>query len=103
MNTAADLLKRHAANVPVIYKASGHHRVFANSVSRGGFDGLGVEAYGHGHNLVADSAGPVYSLAEESARSMWYVVSGTQDTMRSDKPEIGYPSRNGLAADLSYL
>jgi len=103
LNAAADLLKRHAANVPVIYKASRPHRVFANGLSRGGFDGLGVEAYGRGENLVTEGAGQIYPLAEESARSMWYIVTGTQDTPRRDKPAPGYANKNALLADLDSL
>lgn len=103
MNTVADLLGRYGADVPVIYKASSLHRVFANSISRGGFEGLGVEAFGRGEGLVRDAAGPVYSLAEESARTMWYVVTGTADTPLRDKSTAGYASREAMAADLDSL
>lgn len=76
MNLAADVLKRNGANVPVIYNADNYHRVYANSVSGKGFDGLGVASTEHGAAIVENSAGSAYSLCEESARSMWYVVTG---------------------------
>lgn len=103
LNSAADILKRNAGNVPVIYKAESHHRVYANSVSRGGFDGLAVDSYGRGDQLVIDSAGPVYSLAEDSSRSMWLVVTGTQDFKGKEKPTPGYQNQESMAADLDSL
>lgn len=103
LNTAADLLKKRVADVPVIYKASKMHRILANSRSRTGFDGLGVECYGRGQNLVIETAGPIYSLAEESARSMWFVVTGTMDTQSRLKSGMGYPGREAMQADLDSL
>ncbi len=103
MNAAGDILKRHAANVPVVYKAGSHHRVYANSLSRGGFDGLGIEAFGHGGGLVVNSAGPAYSLAEESARSMWLIVTDTEDDRMNGDDAPGYPSSNSMLGDLDYL
>ncbi|HPP75847.1 MAG TPA: hypothetical protein PLU88_12070, partial [Armatimonadota bacterium] len=103
LNTTADLLKRHSANVPVIYKASRHRQVLSNGNSRGGFDGLGVEAYGKGEELVTKAAGPVYSLAEESARSMWFIVTGTQDTLNRKKSTVGFASRESLLVDFDLL
>ncbi|MEN6519758.1 MAG: hypothetical protein ABFD46_01200 [Armatimonadota bacterium] len=103
LNTAADLLKKHAADVPVIYRASRMHRIFANSRPRGGFDGLGVDCYGHGQNLVINTAGPVYSSAEESVCSMWFVVTSTMDTAAKEKASPGYESRDAMFADLDSL
>lgn len=103
LNAAADLLKKQSADVPVIYKASRMHRVLANSKPRGGFDGLGVDCYGHGQDLVINTAGPVYSVAEESARSMWFVVTSTMDTSTREKPSPGYQSKDAMFADLDSL
>lgn len=103
LNMAADLLKRNGADVPVIYNASNHHRIFANATSRGGFDGLGVQAYGHGVSLVTDTAGTIYSLAEESSKSIWFVVTGTQDTISRSQSTAGYGSKEVMFADLDSL
>lgn len=103
LNTAADLLKRNAANVPVVYRAERFHRVYVNPASRGGFDGLGVDAYGHGEVLVTGSAGAAYSLSEEAARSTWFIVTGTQDTPKRGKSTPGYASASGMLADLDTL
>lgn len=103
MNAAADIVKRSGANVPVIYKALHQHKVYVNSVSRGGFDGLGVESYGHALDLITASAGPAFSMAEEAARSTWFVVTGTGDNRRREKPGPGYPSESSMLADLDYF
>lgn len=103
LNSAADLVKRNAGNVPVIYRAQRYHRIYANSVSSGGFDGLGTDAYGHGESLVADYAGPIYSLAEDSARSTWFIITGTQDVPWKNKPTPGYTDKETLIADLDSL
>jgi hypothetical protein len=103
MNIAADVLKRNAADVPVIYKANRQHRILANSRSRGGFDGLGVESYGHGLDLITNAAGQVYSVSEDAVRSMWYVVTGTQDTASKSKSVAGYDNKERMFADLDTL
>lgn len=103
LNTAADLLKKNAADVPVIYRAAGMHRILANSKPRGGFDGLGVDCYGRGQDLVVNTAGPVYSTAEEAVCSMWFVVTSTMDTAAKVKSSPGYESRDAMFADLDTL
>ncbi len=103
LNSAAELLKRNVAEVPVIYRATSYNRIFANTISTTGFDGLGVDAYGRGEPLGIDQAAPIYALSEESACSMWLVVTGTQDTRSRDKSTSGYSSKEVLTADLGVL
>jgi hypothetical protein len=70
MNTIADTLRKQIANVPVIFKSSKYHRIYANPYGMGGFDGLAVD------NPTVKIAGPVYSLAEESGKSTWFIAVG---------------------------
>lgn len=78
MNSIADTLRKQVANVPVIFKGSTYHRIYANPFGMGGFDGLAAQAYGSGEAPVDRVAGPLYSLAEESGKSTWFIVAGTQ-------------------------
>lgn len=78
MNTISDTLRKQVADVPVIFKSSTYHRIYANPFGMGGFDGLAAEAYGSGEAPVDRVAGPLYSLAEESGKSTWFIVAGTQ-------------------------
>ncbi len=57
MNTISDVLKRQVANVPVVFKASTYHRIYANPFGLGGFDGLAVDAVGTGYVPVEKTAG----------------------------------------------
>jgi len=78
MNAIADTLRRQVANVPVIFKCSKYHRIYQNPYGMGGYDGLGVAADGVGDAPVVNTAGPAYSLAEESAKSTWFIVAATR-------------------------
>lgn len=89
MNTTADTLRKHVANVPVIYKSSTYHRIYANPFGMGGMDGLAAQAYGSGEAPVLRVAGPVYSLAEESAKSTWLIVAGTNASEDGKTPYLG--------------
>ena len=48
MNTIAGALQKNIADVPVIFKCPKYHRIYANPFGMGGYDGLGIEAYGTG-------------------------------------------------------
>jgi len=76
MNSIADVLRKQVANVPVIFTSSRYSRIFANPFGIGGFDGLAADAGGTGEAPSDRVAGPVYSLAEESSKSTWFIVSG---------------------------
>lgn len=102
MNAISDALKKQVANVPVIFKNSRHHRIYANPFGIGGFDGLGAQAYGTGDVPVTTVAGPAYALAEESAKSTWFIVAGTS-TSDDNKTFIGYPNQNAMLAALDFF
>lgn len=99
MNTIADTLKKNVADVPVIYKCARHHAIYYNPFGMGGFDGLGAVAYGTGETPVVTAAGPAYSLAEESAKTTWFVVAGTASTS-GQKSLVGYSNEAAMAATM---
>ncbi len=103
MNATADLLKREVANVPVIYTRTHNHRIFTNSERGGGFDGLGMAAYGRGSALVTSGAESVISQADASTRPMWCLVTEMMDTAGPAKDTLGIPSKQALFYDLDWL
>lgn len=101
MSTIADTLKKQVAEAPVIFKCSKYHRIYANPYGIGGFDGLGADAFGTDESLVTGIAGPVYSLAEESAKTTWFIAPGTSPS-REDSP-AAYPNQTAFATAMDYF
>jgi hypothetical protein len=73
MNAIADILHKYVADVPVLFSCRTHHRVFANPYGMGGYDGLVGVVEGLGERVVAKRAGSAYALAEESAKTTWFI------------------------------
>jgi hypothetical protein len=103
LNTAADVLKREVADVPVVYTRTVQHPMFAQTRAAGGFDGLGIVAYGRGSSLVTSGADSTYSQCEDAARSIWCLVVETMDTNSPKKAAPGYATRDSLFFDLDWL
>jgi hypothetical protein len=103
MNGIADLLKREIAHVPVIFTRTHLHRIFTNTNRSGGFDGLGIAAYGRGSALVTGGADSVLSQCEESAKTMWCLVTETLDSASLAGEQTGYASQQALSQDLDWL
>jgi hypothetical protein len=103
MNAAADMLKREVADVPVVYTRTHHHRMFTNPLKTGGFDGIGIATYARGSALVTSGADSAYSQMQESARTMWGLVSETFDAQGARDNRIGYASKEALHYDLDWL
>lgn len=101
MNTIAEAIKKIVC-VPVVFKSSTYHRIYANPFGMSGFDGVGAVAYGSGDTPITSVAGPVYSLVEESGKTSWYIAAATRTT-RDDTSLVGYPSQNAMAASLDYF
>lgn len=100
MNGMADALKKGVANVPVVYRWTEHNPIFTNDQTTGGYDGLGIEAYGHGPDLTVKSAAIAYAQAEETPKTTWLITSSTMETKDlATKPEPGYTSKEVLTAD----
>jgi len=102
MNTIADTLRKNVADVPVIFKCPKYHRVYANPFGMGGYDGLGVEAYGTGEGPAVRVGGGAYSLAEESNKCTWLIVSGTR-AAAPGAANAAYPEENSLVGSLDSL
>ena len=103
MNNAADLLKRNLADVPVIYTYTDQHRMFTNHYPAGGFDGLGIAAYGRGTALVTGGASAAYAQANESGRATWLLVTEMLDAPLAGKLSRGYESELAMGRDLDWL
>ncbi|MCE5324568.1 hypothetical protein LLG46_14820 [bacterium] len=89
MNTISDLIRKHCANVPVIFKSDKFHRIYANPYGIGSYDGLSAQVQGTGEKSVGEVIGPVYSLAEESGKTTWYIATSTQVTGSSESAISG--------------
>ncbi|MCX8052283.1 MAG: hypothetical protein N3B12_00600 [Armatimonadetes bacterium] len=103
MNTIADTIRKQIANVPVIFKSSKHHRIYANPYGMGGYDGLAAVVSGNTLFRVpsvsgktddaVEIVGQVYSLTEESAKTTWFILAGGSPYLPS--------SRDGAKTDAS--
>lgn len=96
MNSIAEALHKQVANIPVVFKGSTYSRIYANPFSSG-FDGVGAQVYGSGEAPVNRTVGPLYALAEESGKSTWFIVAGTQ---ASDDGKTPYQGENAMLATL---
>jgi hypothetical protein len=103
MNDLATALKKTVADVPVVYRSRGYSALFTGLPAAGGFDGIGVEAYGSGADLVTHRAGYVYAQAAEAPKTMWMPVVATADAEIADKTTAGYASRAALHSNLDWL
>jgi hypothetical protein len=72
----ATLLKKAAADVPVVWEWTEYHPIFTNLEEAGGLDGLGFVALGRGREAAVRSAAYAYAQADESARPTWFLQLG---------------------------
>lgn len=107
VNRISNTLKRKIADVPVILK---HHGAtvtpnFISDQTHGGFDGIGMEAYGAHDDLIRRCGAYIYSIVEQSKQSMWCLETETQDKAGGsrERAHIGYESPFRLFSDLNYL
>ena len=106
MNDLALALKNGIADVPVIYRSHGSSPLFSRLPGGIGFDGIGIDAYGRGRDLISTGgAGEVYAQASEAGRTLWLPVTATDDAgpAPSAKTAKGYASRAALLGDFDLL
>ena len=104
MNTLANILKKSIANVPVVYRCPKDASIFVNDQPDGGFDGLGIEAFGHSTELSTAASASGYADMEQWTRPGWLIVSDTFDTADiASKTNAGYDSRAVLFNDWDEL
>ena len=75
LNTLADVMKRQAANVPVVYTWTPSTTFLTNLSKEGGFDGLAVATRPGEPSRVARVFGPAYSQSEQATRTSWFLTS----------------------------
>ncbi|MFQ3548617.1 MAG: hypothetical protein SNJ70_02555 [Armatimonadota bacterium] len=102
MNSIADAIKKNIADVPVIFNCNSYHRIYLNPFGIGGFDGLGIQAYGTDEAPSIKSGGPTFSLADNSAKTMWLITSSAQ-TSKRNKIALGYPDENTFKSTMISL
>jgi hypothetical protein len=106
MNDLAIALKHGVADVPVVYRSHKTSLLFSQLASGPGFDGIGVDAYGRGRDLIATGgAGEVYAQASEANRTIWLPITATSDAgpLPATKTAKGYGSRTALVNDFNWL
>jgi hypothetical protein len=96
-NIVADRIKRHH-NVPVVLKLTDNDS-FTNNRTFGGFDGVGMEAYGSQVELIKGCGGGVYSRSRRAGRTMWELV--TETGLAEDY--VGYPTPLSVFEELGAM
>jgi hypothetical protein len=99
MDDIADALKHGIADVPVIYSWTQHSPLFTDQQTDSGYDGLGIEAYGHGLDLTKSVGAYVYAQAQEMPKTSWLIVSATADALPAQKISPGFLSKAVLFND----
>lgn len=106
MNDLAIALKQGVAEVPVVYRSHKMSPLFSRLPGGAGFDGIGIDAYGRGRELISTGgAGEVYAQASEAGRTVWLPVTATSDAgpAAGAKTSKGYTSRIALQGDFNWL
>ena len=103
---AADCVKKYT-DLPVIYKhCSVQRRYFINPQIKGGFDGMGSEAYG-AYNRAKGLVGTATSEVAQFARTGWTIVTETntsEDIMHKYGGDLfGYPDQESLNQHMDSL
>ena len=93
MNTLADVFKRQAANVPIVYTWTPSGSFFTNYNRGGGFDGLVLATRPGEPSRLARTSGPAYSQAEQSVRTTWFFAG----EITSAAPPLSGPKVSAIA------
>ena len=103
INLVCDALKK-VADVPMVLKHSTAIAKYHINMEKTGFDGIGMEPYGVGEALVPMNGAVCYSEAEQSAKTMWLLVTEfSQAAFENQCDVIGYSDRANMYADCSTL
>jgi len=96
-NLVADRIKAHH-DAPIVQKLTDLDGT-TNDRTSGGFDGVGMEAYGSDGELVRGCGGGVYSRSRQAARTIWELV--TETGLAQDY--VGYPDPLRLFSELGSM
>lgn len=102
MNGIANVLKQQVADVPVVFTWALQNPAIGSADRAGGFDGIGVSAYGRGSALVTGGADAAYVQCDQAAKSLWFLVTETAASDDGQNP-VPYASQEELAASLNWL
>ncbi len=102
LNDIASVLKRKIADAPVVVKWTATHDYLINDLV-GGFDGIGVEAYGEPGTIGPYAGAQCLAIVEQASRPMWLLTTETQSTSAAAKDGQGYKSQEQLLASLAAL
>jgi hypothetical protein len=88
-------------DVPVVFKhVSTPRKYFVNDKPNGGFAGIGGEVYGDTEYRVREVSGYTFSLAEQSAQTLWFLTTETQLDENMERKyqsgEKGYPDKETM-------
>jgi hypothetical protein len=76
LNGTATLLKKVAADVPVLWEWTEYHPLYTETQEVGGLDGLTFTAQGWGREAATGSTAYAYAQAEGSTRPTWFIQIG---------------------------
>ena len=96
MNSIADVLKKGAADVPVLYGWGGRSALFTNAGTHGGFDGLAM--------TDAETGVYAFAQAEDTPRTTWLVATGAdaaQPSLNADWDALKAIGGRGFFAQVS--
>lgn len=99
MNSMADILKKQAAGVPVVYTWTQTHPAFVNRSQTAGFDGLSIPAHAPMETAVQRALAPGYSHVEQSDRALWCVASEVTEAAPTAPPRTGPQLTANVPAD----
>lgn len=96
--------KTKVADVPIVFRHSGPMARYRINMEQSGFDGIGMEPRGVGETAVQMNAAVCYSEAEQSAKTMWLLVTGfSQAASESQLASIAHVDRESMYADFATL
>jgi len=100
----SEFFKKKIADVPIIFKHAGPIGKCRVNLEEAGFDGIGMEPYGVGEALLPMNAAVCYSEVEQSAKTMWLLVTEfSQAAFDFQLENIGHMDRESMYADMSAL
>ncbi len=102
LNGIANMLKHQIADVPVVITWSAQNPAIGSVDRTGGFDGIGVAAYGKGSALVTGGADAAYVVCDQAPKSLWFLVTSTAAS-EDQRALVPYASQEELASSLNWL
>jgi len=104
LDGTATLVKKVAADVPVIWEWTEYHPIYSDPQEVGGLDGLSFAAPGWGREVATGPAAYAYAQAEGSAGTKWFVQLGAASSREQEEGGAAPPaSSEELRLDWNWL